>query len=130
MATHVPVRLVEGCEIVQEEHYLRGVIGPGLAQSIQACYHELFHACVQRDCRRVLVIGKSKWDAFSHLAARDALRSIVLAGLPARFRIAFVPTTAALIAVYDAALVEAWRLGIEAKRFPEEAEAARWLAEP
>lgn len=127
---NVPVRQSEGCEIAMGESHLRALVGPGLAPSVQECYHELFNVCVQRRCQRVLVIGRSKWDPFFHLAARDALRSIALAGLPAGFRIAFVPLTAGLIAVYDAAVVEAARLGIAARRFADEADAARWLAEP
>jgi hypothetical protein len=45
----------------------------------------------------------------------------------AGFRIALVAETADLIAVYDAAVVEATRCGLEARRFQSEAEAASWL---
>ena len=40
---------------------------------------------------------------------------------------AVVADTANLIAVYDTAVVEAGRLGIDAKRFMNEQDAARWL---
>ena len=52
---------------------------------------------------------------------------MALAGVPADFRLAVVADTANLIAVYDTAVVEAGRLGIDAKRFMNEQDAARWL---
>ena len=84
--------------------------------------------CVTGHCHRVLIVGNAKIDEFSHLALRDMLRSIALAGLPADFRLAVVAGTPNLIAVYDTAVVEAGRLGIEARRFMSEEEAARWLS--
>jgi hypothetical protein len=116
-----------GCEIEHGEHYLRGVVGPGLAAEVQECYRTLANECLQRSCTRVLVIGRATWDAFSHLAGRDALRSMAVAGVVAGFRLALVAETADLIAVYDAAVVEATRCGLEARRFQSEAEAASWL---
>jgi len=38
-----------------------------------------------------------------------------------------VAKSATLIAVYDAAVVEAGRLGLQARRFQTEEEAERWL---
>jgi len=63
-----------------------------------------------------------------HLAGRDALRSVALGGMPAGFRLALVAETPALIAIYDTAVVEAGRLGIEARRFTGEHDAVCWLA--
>ena len=51
----------------------------------------------------------------------------MLAGVPADFRLALVAKSATLIAVYDAAVVEAGRLGLQARRFQTEEEAKRWL---
>ena len=129
MDTPIPVWRANGCEIVETEGYLRAFVAAFPAQTVQECYRVLFHALVERRSRAVLVIGSSKWDPFYHLAARDALRSIALAGLPSGFRIAFVADTPDLIAVYDAAVVQAQRLGIEAKRFLDEREAVRWLTQ-
>lgn len=127
MAALTPIHQIDGCDIAEDERYLRAIVGPGLAEPVQECYRRLAYECVQRKRARVLVIGKSTYDAFYHLAGRDALRSMALAGLPANFRIAFVATTPSLIAVYDAAVLEAERLGLEARRFTDETQAERWL---
>lgn len=129
MAALTPIHQAEGCDIAEDERYLRAVVGPGLAHQVQECYRRLAHECIQRRSPRVLVVGKSTYDAFYHLAARDVLGSMAIAGLPAGFRIAFVATVASLIAVYDTAVREAERLGFEARRFTQETDAVRWLGE-
>jgi hypothetical protein len=127
MAAPTQIHKINGCDIAEEEHYLRAVVGPGLAEPVQECYRRVAYECVQRKCARVLVIGKSSYDAFYHLAGRDVLHSMSIAGLPTNFRIAFIATTPSLIAVYDAAVLEAERLGLEAKRFTDQKQAERWL---
>jgi len=127
MASAASIRHDPGCEIDQEERYLRATVGPGLADEVQECYRALANTCLTRQCSRVLVIGIATIDPFYHLAGRDALRSIALAGVPADFRLALVAKSAMLIAVYDAAVVEAGRLGLDARRFLSEEEAVRWL---
>jgi hypothetical protein len=125
-----PIRHTEGCAIDEAAGCIRAHVGPGLADQVQECYRAFVHECLQRQCRRALVVGTAKSDAFNHLALRDALRSMSVAGLPPAFRIGFVALTPQLIAVYDAAVVEASRCGITARRFLSEAEAQRWLGEP
>jgi hypothetical protein len=116
-----------GCEIDEAEGFLRATVGPGLAEEVQQCYRTLANVCLTRSCRRVLILGAASIDPFYHLAGRDALRSIALAGVPADFRLALVALNAGLIAVYDAAVVEASRLGLDARRFRTEEEAETWL---
>jgi hypothetical protein len=123
-----PIRQSVGCDIGQAERYIRAAVGPGLATQVQECYRAFVNECLQRGYTRALVVGTSRIDAFQHLALRDALRSMALAGLPVGFKLALVAMTPDLIAVYDAALIEAGRHGIEARRFRSEDEAARWLA--
>ena len=122
-----PIRQDPGCEIAQDDHCLRATVGPGLADEVQECYRTLANECLVRQCNRMLVIGVATIDPFYHLAGRDALRSLALAGVPADFRLALVAKSVTLIAVYDAAVVEAGRLGLEARRFMTEEEAERWL---
>jgi hypothetical protein len=124
-----PIRQTEGCDIYQGVGYIRGSVGPGLADEVQECYRAFVNECLQRHCRRALIVGRAKWEAFGHLALRDALRSMSIAGLPPGFRLAFVAETPDLIAVYDAAVVEAERCGIDGRRFLSEPDAQRWLAE-
>lgn len=124
----IPIHQFQGCDIALGEHYIRGAVGPGLAVEVQQCYRAFVNECLQRKCTRALIIGRSTADAFYHLALRDALRSMALAGLPPGFRLALVAETPDLIAVYDAALVEARRHGIDARRFLTEADALAWLS--
>jgi hypothetical protein len=130
MDAPTPIRHTQGCGIDEATGYLRASVGPGLADEVQECYRAFVNECLQRHCRRALILGRARIDAFYHLALRDVLRSMSVAGLPPQFRIALVAETPDLIAVYDAAVVEAGRCGIEARRFPAEADAERWLAEP
>lgn len=125
-----PIRQSAGCDIGHAERYIRAAVGLGLATQVQECYRAFVNECLQRGYTRALVEGTSRIDAFQHLALRDALRSMALAGLPVGFRLALVAMTPDLIAVYDAALIEAGRHGIEVRRFLSEEEAARWLARP
>jgi hypothetical protein len=128
MDSAVPIHQTQGCEIAERQDFLRAVVGPGLAPEVQQCYRTLVNECLQRRRAKVLIVGNARWDAFNHLALRDALRSMALAGLAKGFRLALIAETPDLIAVYDAVLVEALRHGIEAKRFLTEEEAVRWLA--
>jgi hypothetical protein len=127
MAPPARIHYTPGCEIEQVDGYMRATVGPGLADEVQECYRTLANECVVRQCARVLVIGMATIDPFYHLAGRDALRSVALAGVPAHFRLALVAKSASLIAVYDSAVVEAGRLGLEARRFITEEEAQIWL---
>ena len=112
----------------QEEGWLRARVGPGLADEIQQCYRAVANHCVRDRCARVLILGLSQFDAFDHLALRDGLRSLAVAGMPRDFRLALVALTPDLIAIYDTVVIEAERLDIEARRFGTEAEAEVWLA--
>lgn len=116
-----------GCVIEPRENGLRVTVGPALSDEVQECYRAVANECLTRGCERVLVVGNALLDAFSHLALRDVLRSMALAGVTPGFRLALVAETPNLIAVYDAAVVEAARLGIEARRFMAEEEASGWL---
>ncbi len=115
------------CEIAIVGDYVRASVGPGSAGEIQQCYQDWACACLLGEYRRALLVGASLGDEFAHLAARDAVASMVLAGIPPQFRLAVVARNAHLIAVYDAVIVAALRQGIDARRFQDEADAVRWL---
>lgn len=108
--------------------WLRVTVGPALADEVQECYRAAAMECLRGHCERVLVLGSAKFDPMAHVAGRDALRSLALAGMPARFRLGLVALSANLVSVYDDAVLEAKRLGLEARRFETEAEAEAWLA--
>lgn len=110
-----------------EPGWLRAKIGPGLAQQVQDCYRAVALECLRGHCHRVMIVGEAKFDVTAHIAGRDALRSLALAGVAADFRLALVALTTNLEGIYDDAVLEADRLGIDARRFGSEEEAARWL---
>jgi hypothetical protein len=116
------------CETVHEAGWLRVSVGPGLAAEVQDCYRQAAMECLRSGCQRVLVLGTATFDPAAHLAGRDALRSLALAGVPANFRLALVAVSADLVRVFDDAVREAERLGLEARRFDTAAEAERWLS--
>jgi hypothetical protein len=119
---------VQGCVIGRKQSGLRAIVSSRRAQDVQRCYQAVAEECIRHQYSRVLVIGRSGDDAFVHLAGRDALRSVALAGVPPGFRLALVAETADLIAVYDAAVIEAGRCGLQARRFTSEEDAVCWLA--
>jgi hypothetical protein len=127
MATTTPIRQAPGCGIERTGERLRVAVGPALPEEVQECYRAVANECVSGGCNRVLIVGNAKIDAFSHLALRDVLRSMALAGVPVGFRLAVVADTANLIAVYDTAVIEGGRLGIDVRRFMTEADGAHWL---
>jgi hypothetical protein len=115
------------CEIGIVDDYVRASVGPGSAGEIQQCYQDWACACLLGEYRRALLVGTSLGDEFAHLAARDAIASMALAGIPPQFRLAVVARNALLITVYDAVVVAARRHGIDARRFQDEKDAVRWL---
>jgi hypothetical protein len=125
MPTASPARAA--CKIGKGENCVWARVGPGHAREIQKCYEDWACACVSADLPGALLVGASDGDEFAHLAARDAIASMSVAGVPAGFRLALVAQDARLIAIYDAVVVEATRRGIEARRFRSEEEAATWL---
>jgi hypothetical protein len=115
------------CEIVPESGWLRVSVGPGLADEVQECYRSAAMECLRGHCARVLVLGLATFDPLAHLAGRDALRSLALAGVPPDFRLAVVALSENLIRIYDDAVLEADRLGLVARRFSSEEQAREWL---
>ncbi|HEY5897176.1 MAG TPA: hypothetical protein VIV54_06410 [Burkholderiales bacterium] len=115
------------CNIAIEDRWLRATVGPGLADEVQKCYRAVVNTCLTQQCSRVLVVGKAGIDAFAHLAGRDALHAMALAGVAKDFRLGLVAETPDLIAIYDSAVLEAERLGMAARRFRTVEEAEQWL---
>jgi hypothetical protein len=130
MDTLAPVYRSPACTIEEAQLYLHCAVGPGQPHEIQECYRTLAAEVLLRKGKPVLVVGASGGDSFVHLAGRDSLKALSVAGVPSSFRLAFVAATPDMIAIYDSAVVEAARCGIQAKRFRTEEEAEAWLRSP
>lgn len=85
--------------------------------------------CLQKQINRVLVkTGDS--DAVGEQALRDAFTTILLAGIPASFKIALMAATPLIRARYRNAQHDLALAGVDAKLFESETEAVWWLAGP
>jgi hypothetical protein len=124
----VPIHRSACCDIGEAPLFLHCAIGPGQPHEIQECYRTLVNECLRRKGKSLLIVGAGGSDSFVHLAGRDSLRALALAGVPPGFRLALVAASADMIAIYDAAVIEATRRGIEARRLRNEEQAAAWLA--
>ena len=71
-----PVRIFSSqcCVIDDGPQYLRCVVGPGLPSLIQECYRNLAAECLNRQGKRILVVGASGGDSAVHLAGRDSMK--------------------------------------------------------
>jgi hypothetical protein len=118
------------CVIDDSPQYLRCVAGPGMPHMVQECYRTLAEECLRRQGKRILVIGAGGGDSAVHLAGRDAMKAIAVAGVPPGFRLAVVAATPDLVDIYDSAIVEASICGMQARRFDTEEEADAWLRAP
>ena len=98
-----PVRIFSSqcCVIDDGPQYLRCVVGPGLPSLIQECYRNLAAECLNRQGKRILVIGAGGGDSAVHLAGRDSMKAIALAGVPPGFRLAVVAATPDMDEVYE-----------------------------
>jgi hypothetical protein len=127
-----PVRIFSSqcCVIDDSPQYLRCIVGAGLPHQVQECYRTLAAECLRHQGKRVLIIGAGGGDSTVHLAGRDAMKALAIAGMPAGFRLAVVAATPDMVDIYDTAILEAASCGMQARRFDTEEQAAAWLRTP
>lgn len=118
------------CSICEAGGYIRADVGSGTPSEIQGCYRRAADIARAHNFRRVLIVGVGEDDAHSHLAARDIVIALHQLGVPAGFKMAFVPRTDVTLNGYRHAEIEAKNRGLRAKVFLDEEAAIRWLAEP
>jgi hypothetical protein len=92
------------CCISKRGEYIRADVGPGRPSEILECYRSLVSAALEQKFHEI--------------------------GVPAGFKLAFVPLTYSTLNGYRHAEIEARKRGIRAKVFMEEVEAIRWLTQP
>jgi hypothetical protein len=96
-----------------------------LPEMAQTC-RELAAKCLSSDANRVLVLANG-CNPDGNLALRNAFTTMLLAGIPAGFRLALVtdvPRVTALFAYLERDLLV---LGVHARSFGHESEAVDWL---
>jgi hypothetical protein len=105
------------------------IVEPGrvTATEIGAIYRDLAVFCIEKQIRRVLVKPCDDDDPAGERCLRNALTTMLLAGLPAEFRIALVAGTRRIAARYRDTERDLCTAGVDAKIFDSEDAAARWL---
>ena len=117
------------CTVQHAGKYIRARIGGGTNSQIQDCYATVASLALQHKFARVLIVAESG-DAHAHLSARDVVVALAEIGVPAGFKIAFVPTTDSTLNGHRHAELEARNRGLRASVFHEEEQAVAWLTQP
>jgi hypothetical protein len=114
------IKQANGCLLVE----------PGLSPDteVQAIFRDLAVYCIEKQIRRVLVKPGDD-DYVGERALRVALTTMILAGLPAEFRLALVAESARIATRYHYTERDLCTAGVDAKMFDSEAGATRWLEE-
>ncbi|HEX9434740.1 MAG TPA: hypothetical protein VF936_18340, partial [Burkholderiales bacterium] len=102
---------------------------PGLssAAELQSTYRAFAVLCIKNRITRALVKAIDSDPAGEH-ALRDAFTMMLLAGIPAGWKLALVADTPAVEARYRNAQRDLTMAGVEARLFANEQEALSWLA--
>ena len=118
------------CEIIDAGEYIRARVGPGSVGEVHECYRSIATLALEHRFTRALVVGVASGDPVHHLAARDAVIALHVIGVPAGFRLAFVPQTTETLNAFRHAEIEGRDRGLHVKVFRDEAKALRWLTAP
>jgi hypothetical protein len=100
----------------------------GATREIDAIFRELAVFCIEKQIRRVLVKPADE-DPVGERALRVAMTTMVLAGLPAEFRLALVTDNDSIEARYRNTERDLCAAGVDAKVFASPEGATRWLDE-
>ena len=94
---------------------------------IAHAYRHFAKACIEKNIQRAAVAAGNDEPA-AHYALRDAFTTMVLAaGIPSAFKLALVPRTQGVEAVYRLIERDFRVLGIDTQIFADEKHAVAWL---
>ena len=109
--------------------HLKAEFGFGGLTEIGDLLRALAVACIQMQESRVLVVANND-DPANERSLRDALTTMVLAGIPADFKLGVVAAAAGVREAYRNVERDATAVGIATKVFPSEEDALAWLKGP
>jgi hypothetical protein len=112
--------------IQHRQGYLELDCGRSDPRELSDLYRALAVECVQRQTRRALVKALD-CEADGHHALRDALTTMILAGIPAQFKLALLTNGLRLQALFRELQVDLRRLKVDAEVFGDEERALAWL---
>ena len=123
-----PTRPKPGILIHAAEH-LRAEFGLGTVTEIGELFRTLAVACVKNQVNRVLIVAGDD-DPAHERSLRDALTTMVLAGIPSDFRLGLVAAAARVAQIYRNVERDATAVGISTRLFVSEEDATAWLSGP
>jgi hypothetical protein len=97
-------------------------------RELAALYRQLAYECVRSQARGALVKLAPARDYSAHLSLRDALATMVLAGIPTGFRLALVTGDAEAAAAFASVSRDCAAMQIHVKVFGQDTVARNWLA--
>jgi hypothetical protein len=106
--------------------YLRVDCGDRIGAELSEIYRAFAAICIAKQAQRVLV-SSGDGDIDGHRALRDALATMLLAGIPAGFRIALVTGNRAIERMFHDVRSDLRVLDIEAGIYATEKAAVEWL---
>jgi len=116
----------EGC-ITRCGEYVRVDFGGCNASELSAVYRAFVDVCIENRLTRALLKAGDN-DPKAHYRLRDALAMMAtLAPIPAEFKLALIPSTHAIEAIYREAQGHLRTAGFNAWVFADEDEAVDWL---
>lgn len=101
-------------------------LGSATTREMEGTYRDLAVYCIEKQVRRVLVRPGDD-DPVGEHALRIAMTTMVLAGLPAEFRLALLADSTPLQTRYRKTEHDLRAAGVDAKMFDSEDGARRWL---
>ena len=115
------LREASGCLVLE--------YGPSSAQELGELYRDFAVLCVEKQYRQALVLAGEDRRA-GEQALRCAVTMMLLAGIPRDFRLALVAASTQVAAAYRLAQRDLCTVGVAARMFDSERDAARWLESP
>ena len=105
---------------------LRAELGHGTAAEIAEVSRGLAAACIQNQIKRVLIVAGGD-DPAGERYLRNALTMMVLAGIPAGFRLALVTPLPRTALIYRNTHGDFNAAGVTTRMFHKEEDALQWL---
>ena len=110
----------------QARGHLRAEFGIGTTNEIGTLFRTLAVECIQTQANRVLIVAGDD-DPANERSLRDALTTMVLAGIPSDFRLGVLAASPRVAAAYRNIERDATAVGLATRVFENEEDAVAWL---
>ena len=114
------------CGLVETPGYVRVAFGYITVNELSELFRALAVTCVNKQTSRVLIVAGDHEPA-GERALRDALTTMILAGIPRGFRLAVVAVSPAAAQTYRNSQRDFTAAGVATRLFDNEDDALAWL---